>query len=157
MRKILFLFLCSFVLTGICKAQRLTDQQVLQMAVQEKKSGASEADIATRLMQRGATMEQIQRIRGQYAQQITKHGMDDTVDNAIGDAAARMRTDNAPKDNAIATQTEATDPHEVREALSPSGKRVFGRDIFNNKSLTFEPQMNIATPQNYRETAGKIP
>ena len=29
------------------------------------------------------------------------------------------------------------------------GKRVFGRDIFNNKSLTFEPQMNIATPQNY--------
>lgn len=28
--------------------------------------------------------------------------------------------------------------------------KVFGRDIFNNKSLTFEPNMNIATPQNYR-------
>lgn len=28
--------------------------------------------------------------------------------------------------------------------------RVFGRDIFNNKDLTFEPAMNIATPQNYR-------
>lgn len=28
-------------------------------------------------------------------------------------------------------------------------KRVFGRDIFNNKNLTFEPNMNIATPQNY--------
>jgi len=28
-------------------------------------------------------------------------------------------------------------------------KRVFGRDIFNNKDLTFEPNMNIATPQNY--------
>lgn len=27
---------------------------------------------------------------------------------------------------------------------------MFGRDIFNNKSLTFEPNMNIATPQNYR-------
>lgn len=28
-------------------------------------------------------------------------------------------------------------------------KKVFGRDIFNNKDLTFEPNMNIATPQNY--------
>ena len=29
-------------------------------------------------------------------------------------------------------------------------KKVFGRDIFNNKELSFEPNMNIATPQNYR-------
>ena len=29
-------------------------------------------------------------------------------------------------------------------------KKVFGRDIFNNKELTFEPNMNIATPQNYK-------
>lgn len=28
-------------------------------------------------------------------------------------------------------------------------KKVFGRDIFNNEELTFEPNMNIATPQNY--------
>ncbi len=29
-------------------------------------------------------------------------------------------------------------------------RKVFGRDIFNNKDLTFEPAMNIATPKNYR-------
>lgn len=29
-------------------------------------------------------------------------------------------------------------------------KKVFGRDIFNNKELTFEPEMNIATPADYR-------
>lgn len=29
-------------------------------------------------------------------------------------------------------------------------KKVFGRDIFNNKKLTFEPNMNIATPNDYR-------
>lgn len=29
-------------------------------------------------------------------------------------------------------------------------KKVFGRDIFNNKDLTFEPEMNIATPADYR-------
>ena len=35
------------------------------------------------------------------------------------------------------------------EVLNRSRKRVFGRDIFNNKNLTFEPTMNIATPRNY--------
>lgn len=29
------------------------------------------------------------------------------------------------------------------------GKEVFGRNIFNNRKLSFEPNMNIATPQNY--------
>ena len=29
-------------------------------------------------------------------------------------------------------------------------RKVFGRDIFNNPELSFEPNMNIATPQNYR-------
>ncbi len=33
-------------------------------------------------------------------------------------------------------------------------RKVFGRDIFNNKNLTFEPEMNVATPQNYRLGAG---
>lgn len=148
MRKLL-LFALLFCSVVSVQAQRLSDQQVLQMAVQEKRSGASEADIATRLMQKGATMDQIQRIRSQYAQQITKHGMDNTVDNAIGDAQERMRTNNEPKDNAITTSEGGSAPHYVPEALAPSGKKVFGRDIFNNKRLSFEPQMNIATPQNY--------
>ena len=149
MRKRIILFLCSFVLVSGSFAQKLSDQQVIQMAVQEKKAGASETEIATRLMQKGATMDQIQRIRSQYAQQITKRGMDDTVDNALGAAQARMRTNNEPNDNAITTSENATAPDYVPEALAPSGKRVFGRDIFNNKKLSFEPQMNIATPQNY--------
>ena len=89
------LFLSLWSVMGAL-GQSLTDAQVLQMAVSEKRSGASESEIATRLMQKGATMAQIQRIRGQYAQQITQRGMDNTVDNAIGDAQARMRTNNEP-------------------------------------------------------------
>ena len=33
--------------------------------------------------------------------------------------------------------------------LSRNRKRVWGRDIFNNKSLSFEPNMNMALPRNY--------
>ena len=39
---------------------------------------------------------------------------------------------------------------QLQAQLERKGKKVFGRDIFNNKNLTFEPNMNIATPQNYR-------
>ena len=146
----LFLLCC---LMSCCEltvlAQGLTDQQVMQMAVKEKQSGASEADIASRLLRKGATMEQIQRMRQQYAKQITNRGLDNTVDNAIGNAADRMRTKTTPGDSAVVTHEETTAPHDVQEVLTPSGKRVFGRDIFNNRALTFEPQMNMATPQNY--------
>lgn len=33
---------------------------------------------------------------------------------------------------------------------TPAEKQVFGRNIFNNRLLSFEPNMNIATPSNYR-------
>lgn len=148
--KKLFKFFILFMLAVVgAMGQTLSDQQVLQMAVREKQSGATDTDIAAHLIQKGATMEQIQRIRNMYAQQISKRGMDNTVDNAISDAQARMRTNNEPKDNEIVAQGEAETTQYVPEALSPSGKRVFGRDIFNNKNLSFEPVMNIATPQNY--------
>ena len=32
----------------------------------------------------------------------------------------------------------------------PSKRKIFGHDVFNNKNLTFESSMNLATPQNYR-------
>ena len=34
--------------------------------------------------------------------------------------------------------------------MEKAKRKVFGRNIFNNKNLSFEPNMNIATPQNYR-------
>ncbi len=37
---------------------------------------------------------------------------------------------------------------EMEEEEDPT-KKVFGRDIFNNEDLTFEPNMNIATPADY--------
>ena len=35
-------------------------------------------------------------------------------------------------------------------------RRIFGHDIFNNKDLTFESSMNLATPQDYRLGPGDV-
>ncbi|MGM9694420.1 MAG: SLBB domain-containing protein [Alloprevotella sp.] len=44
---------------------------------------------------------------------------------------------------------EEEDEMEDEEKEDPT-RQVFGRNIFNNKQLSFEPNMNIATPQDYR-------
>lgn len=41
------------------------------------------------------------------------------------------------------------DFEEIDDPTLYRGRKVFGRDIFNKEDLTFEPVMNIATPQNY--------
>ena len=64
MRKyLLMLFLlCS---TMLVHAQ-MSDTQVMQQIQREQKTGASQSQIATRLMQKGVTMQQLQRVRSQY-------------------------------------------------------------------------------------------
>jgi len=149
MKKIILFFTFSFGLLSPAIGQGMSDAQLIKEAVAAKKSGASESEIATQLMQHGATMEQIQRLRSQYAKQLTNRGLDSNVDNAIGNAKNRMRVNNEVAHNEIVTHERANAPEFVEGEPASMGKRVFGRDIFNNKSLTFEPQMNIATPQNY--------
>lgn len=150
--KKLYLILClSFYASVMAFGQSISDAQVLQIALSEKKNGTSEAEIAEKLLKRGATMEQIQRMRQQYSKQIDRTGLSGTVDNAITGAANRMRVNNggSGKVKAEFGALEEDEPVEADGPATPRGKRVFGRDIFNNKLLTFEPQMNIATPQNY--------
>ncbi len=38
----------------------------------------------------------------------------------------------------------------------PKDQQVYGRDIFNQKNLSFEPNQNMATPMNYRLGAGDV-
>jgi len=42
------------------------------------------------------------------------------------------------------------------EEKEETGRKIFGHDVFNNKNMTFESSMNIATPQSYRLGAGDV-
>ncbi|MBP5771467.1 MAG: SLBB domain-containing protein [Bacteroidaceae bacterium] len=46
------------------------------------------------------------------------------------------------------------DSLEYYSSIVPKEQQVFGRNIFNQKNLSFEPNMNMATPANYRLGAG---
>lgn len=55
-------------------------------------------------------------------------------------------------DGLLPDSLEAMGLWEDEELLDqkPAEKQVFGRNIFNNRLLSFEPNMNIATPSNYK-------
>ena len=177
MKKIILFCLFTLGMSSMSYGQGMTETQILQFVMQERQKGTEESEIATKLLQKGATLEQIQKMRQKYASQLEKSSMGQAADKAIGDAQSRMRQNNAPlkevddtKEGREARQQQmmmnrpsewmySNDPTMMGMYQSPDslyfgkpqeqGKKVFGRDIFNNKSLTFEPQMNIATPQNY--------
>ena len=135
MRRIIYLFLFLICAMGSTYAQTMSENEIISYASQAKKAGLSDADIARRLVQRGATVSQLQSMRAKYGAQGFINVASASVDNT-GDS--RLRSNN----NAVGSAGDAGE-------ATFQGRKVFGRDIFNNKLLTFEPQMNIATPQNY--------
>lgn len=142
-RKILFFTLCLSC-SIMAYAQNMSESQIMQYAIQQRQAGKSESDITSDLLKRGATMAQIQQMQQRYNQQLEKSGLTGGTDGIVNDSNNRMRENNAPLKIAE-EQLSKTGMNTERG----TGKTIFGHDIFNNHLLTFEPQMNIPTPQNY--------
>ena len=161
MKKILLT--CALMLGTIAGFAQMSDTQVMQYVQREMNNGSSQSQIATRLMQRGVTMQQLQRVRSQYQTLnggTSTRSSGTTTDVLVQDSRLRdnngaIRTDSAG--NALyeqevkATSSGAVLSERAKVYIDPSdntinGKQVFGRDIFNQDKLSFEPNMNIATP-----------
>lgn len=187
-RKLIFSLLLTLCTLGVAAQSSMTDNQVMQFVVKEHEAGTSNAQIVTKLMQRGVDITQIRRVRNKYEREMKQQGSLGSVNE--GKTGTRMRENNGKtreeyqeaaqnysnyqiKDGNTTyprtydkTNVEYTDmenelgeivPMDSTELLKKLLKerkakknKVFGRDIFNNKMLSFEPNMNIATPQNYR-------
>ena len=152
----------------------MTDSQVAEYVQRELKAGTSQSQIVTHLMQNGVDISQIRRVRQQLTRDKTESGLGNVSSSS---AASRLRTNNAKakagKDTKAGTservqglpawkqEYDSSDEdydnyiHEVGNIIGDTvttdkpGKKVFGRDIFSNKNLSFDPVMNIATPQSY--------
>ena len=195
-----FILTALFCITGITTTwaqSSMTDDQVMQYIIKEHSAGTSQAQIVTKLMQKGVDTSQIRRIRNKYQKEINDKGASATADAAVnetdkmmrkGTNTKRERTTQTTEEKQEMTTTQRRQPTKKKKASTvtadkPStqyfserkdelteedvdfafedneesdyeeqlfnGKRVFGRDIFNKDNLTFEPAMNIATPQNY--------
>ena len=86
MKRIILSICLSFFAIVSVWGQAMTDAEVASYAAEQKKAGVSEIDIASNLLQKGATMAQLERLRQQFSKQIDRSGMGGTVDNALSGA-----------------------------------------------------------------------
>ena len=193
MKRLTTLILSLLLITATGWAQSgMTDNQVMDYVIEQNAKGVSRQQIVTQLMQRGVTMEQLQRLKKKYERQM-KNGSLGAEDITAGskEVKKRMREANGEKRQDIVDKEkrnvspyrmkdgrkktkqntydendkEFTEFDDAVDFMMPDSlkyfyddfdkekepkRKIFGHDIFNNKDLTFESSMNLATPQNYR-------
>ncbi|MBP7358778.1 MAG: SLBB domain-containing protein [Prevotella sp.] len=168
----IFIMLCSL---GSMAQSFMTDSQVIDFVIEQQQKGVSQSQIVTKLMQKGVDISQIRRVKKSYDRLKKGTGLGaESGEGSLNVSNNRMRNVNGDTKKATAKyRIKEENPNSAYDSTnvqfmdmqreiksfsmdsikSNSGdnvKKVFGRDIFNNKSLSFEPNMNIATPQNYR-------
>ncbi|MBR2238510.1 MAG: SLBB domain-containing protein [Prevotella sp.] len=187
MRKIFFILalaLFSMAPAHIQAQTGMTDQQLITFILQERDKGSSQNEIITKLIQRGVDIQQIQRVKRRYEQQIKNAGLGMVAEESMEQVSSRMRVNNGQerKDNGVSSNTKLRGEIQLRKNYSPNDpefiayqnelgdllptdslamlreilraeqsnqNKIFGHDLFNNENLTFEPNMNIATPKDY--------
>ena len=137
---IVTLFLAACVGSEVSAQTKMTDQQVIEYVKQATQEGKEQKQIAKELARKGVTREQAERIKKQYEQEVGTNAanMQGTELNE-----ARLREEAQDETTALTNNQPTT------EDLAQEDQ-VFGRNIFNTRNLTFEPNNNMATPPNYQ-------
>jgi protein involved in polysaccharide export with SLBB domain len=117
---------------------QMSDQQLIEELKRYSTSGLSQEKILTELASKGVTREQLERIKAQY---------DSSKATATGTA---VTPDNRTRENV----TSGPDQVVVVNAPAQGPNEIFGRNLFSSKNLTFQPNLNLPTPENYQLGTG---
>ena len=118
------------------RVDQLSDAQVEEFYSRAQASGLSEAQIEQAAMSQGYTLTDITKMRQRIA-------------------GIRSRTSRSSGQTVVDTSNSRTLPGGLSQrradSLPSAGSplRVFGASLFENASLSFEPNLRIATPRNY--------
>ncbi len=126
----LVLILCC--LGGSVFAQ-ISDSEVKNMVKQAYAEGKSKEEIAVMLLTKGVSREDVERLKADY-EKIGKGKSAEDISKSNTRERLNMNYAGVEKDSSA-----------IRNEISD----VFGRAMFRNNNLTFEPQLNIPTPDNY--------
>ena len=135
LRKV-FTLAAAVLITSAAFAQ-MSDQQVIDELKRQSTLGKTQEQVLMELAGKGVTKEQLERIKATYnAQGKDLQGTQTT----IGESRERERSINFP---------DPTKWDEIVKASSAKKDSIFGKSIFSNENLTFQPNMNLPTPESY--------
>lgn len=153
-------YLVALMLLCSLPAMALTDEQVVNYIKTQAAAGKSQDQIGKELLAKGVTAEQIKRIKARYEnEQKTEAYTGAKPKVAAGSNKLRSGGGTANQSRDGGGQTEEQQEYVEYEETAPTGtettvaataRNIYGHEVFNSRALTFEPNSNIATPQNYR-------
>ena len=152
-RKIIVLLCIALSFSIVAIAQTMTDQQVINYARQQAAAGVSQREIATQLLRRGVTMQQLERIQQRVQNNDANVGANEAPAQLENQAPVRRTINTQDGYDEAELRDQATVQEVIRESESENtvtGGEIYGHSLFTNRNLTFEPNANMATPTNYK-------
>ena len=158
-RSIRTLILSLALLTStIYSSAGMTDRQVVEYIKTASAQGKSQQTIGRELLARGVTEDQLRRIQSSQGKPSEKNEKQDinversksdvksaALNGTVGESTQYSTSDF--KEIVIEEQRMSTDELDVRGS---NVRNIFGHNIFRNRNLTFEPNENLATPDDYK-------
>lgn len=136
-----------FLLVAVVAYGQLSDQQVISEVKRLQATGASQQQMLMELAAKGVTREQAERIQAQYQ----GYGTDN--EQSFGDMeSSRSRREMFEPSDYFGPLQDTT--FGFRRDTLPPKPQIFGRNLFSTRDLSFEPSMNLPTPENYQLGAG---
>lgn len=128
-------------LVSVPAGAQMSDDAVIAYVKDGMATGKSQTDMAKELAARGVTKAQAERIKAKYEEEQASQ-------NEAARVAGVQEYQRRVNDGAL--ESTAGDIDAVSTELGENGaKRVYGRDIFTSRNLTFAPSSNLPTPSNY--------
>lgn len=172
MRKFLLFIVCLFVVMNvstIADAQtKMTDKQVLEYVKKATKAGKNQKTITQELALRGVDRAQAARVKKLYEEESLNGSSTSEVDSSSRRHTLNNKYKTTPRDEELnedaigrlgyrrqgnaQTFVGENGYDETIEGYGFVKKDsivVFGRNVFNNKTLDFAPSSTLATPKNY--------
>lgn len=132
---------CALALASLPAGAQMSDDAVISYVKGGMASGKSQNDMAKELAARGVTKEQAERIKALYEEE-------QAAQTEASKVAGVQEYQRRISDGSL--ETTAGDIDAVSTELGENGKkRVYGRNIFTSRNLTFAPSANLPTPVNY--------
>ena len=144
MKKFLFALMLALFAAGQVSAQ-MSDEDVIEFAREQHEAGKSPTAILLELQKRGVKKDQLLRLKAQYESMQSEGGLSIADASAPAGVGDRMRQANGGNQS----RASESDVAPIVQKTATSGMQIFGHDIFQNDKLSFEPNMNIATPASY--------
>ena len=153
-RIFLILSLCILVISFPAVSQeipdidKLSDDQLKSFIQKAEQGGYTEDQLLLGAKSRGMSDSQISKFRARI-NKIKGSGADKKGQNAKDASGSRMRQNYEYED--IEDEKDLFDPFgEKMGEKTDTFPKIFGMDYFKNNQLSFEPNVNIPTPINYR-------